>query len=99
MKTFTERLREDRRLVLLRLLFEQKGYFANSSVLHAGLIHLGVASDRDDVLTDLHWLKDQGMVSLTEAIPGVEVATLTTRGHSVAQGHTIVPGVSRPGPR
>jgi hypothetical protein len=99
MKTFSERLREDRRLVLLRLLSEQKGYFANSSVLHAGLMHLGVASDRDDVLTDLHWLSDQNLVTLTIAVPGVEVATLTTRGNSVALGHTLVPGVSRPGPR
>lgn len=98
-RTFSDTLRELRRLTLLRILSEQKGYFANSSILHAGLMHLGVQSDRDDVLTDLHWLKDQGLVSLSEAIPGVDVANLTTRGLSVANGHTIVPGVQRPGPR
>lgn len=99
MKSFAERLREDRRLVLLRLLSEQRGYFANSSILHAGLVHLGVQSDRDDVLTDLAWLGDQGLVNLTTAVPGVEVATLTSRGNSVANGQTLVPGVSRPGPK
>lgn len=98
-KTFTDTLRELRRLTLLRILSEQRGYFANSSILHAGLLHLGVQSDRDDVLTDLHWLRDQGLISLSEAIPGVDVATLTTRGDSVARGHTIAPGVQRPGPR
>lgn len=98
-KTFAERLREDRRLVLLRILSEQKGYFANSSQLHAGLHFLGVAADRDDVLTDLNWLRDQGLVSLSEAVPGVEVATLTSRGNSVSNGYTVVPGVSRPGPK
>ena len=96
-RTFADSLRETRRLTLLRILAEQRGYFANSSILHAGLMHLGVQSDRDDVLTDLAWLRDQGLVSLSEAIPGLDVATLTTRGNSVAHGHTLVPGVQRPG--
>lgn len=99
MKTFADRLREDRRLVTLRLLSEQRGYYANSSILHSGLVHLGVQSDRDDVLTDLHWLRDQGLITLVEAVPGVEVATLTARGGSVAAGETLVPGVSRPAPK
>jgi hypothetical protein len=98
-KTFAERLREDRRLVMLRLLHEQNGYRANSSILHAGLHHLAVASSRDDVLTDLHWLRDQGLVRLTEAVPGVEVAELTARGEDVATGAVQAPGVSRPSPK
>lgn len=98
-KTFTERLREDRRLVLLRLLAEQLGYRANSSVLHAGLQHLAVASSRDDVLTDLSWLKDQGLVRLQEPVPGVLAVELTTRGQDVAGGTVQVPGVSRPSAR
>lgn len=99
MKTFADRLREDRRLVLLRLLSEQGAYRANSSVLHAGLHHLGVAASRDDVNTDLHWLRDQALTVLEEAVPGLYVATLTTRGRDVADGHVIMPGVSRPGPK
>lgn len=98
-KTFADTLRELRRLTLLRLLSESRGYFGNSSILHAGLMHLGVQSDRDDVLTDLHWLSDQGLVTLTEAIPSVLVATLTSRGNEVATGRTVVPGVQRPGPK
>lgn len=98
-KTFAERLREDRRLVLLRLLAEQLGYRANSSVLHAGLQHLAVAASRDDVLTDLHWLKDQALVRLQEPVEGVLTVELSARGHDVAQGATVVPGVSRPSPR
>lgn len=99
MKTFAERLREDRRLVLLRLLEEQNARRANSSILHAGLHHLGVAATRDDVQTDLAWLAEQGLVQLDEAVPGVSVAALTGRGHDVVHGHAIVPGVSRPSPR
>lgn len=99
MKTFAERLREDRRLVLLRLLSEQNGYRANSSVLHAGLEFLGVAASRDDVATDMAWLRDQGLLNLVEAVPGVNVATLTARGHDCATGLCLVPGVSRPAPK
>src|SRR5690606_34617612 len=70
MKTFTERLREDRRLVMLRLLAESPGYRMNSSNLHAGLHHLAVACTRDDVATDLAWLREQSMV-LLDAVPEV----------------------------
>jgi len=96
---FAQRLREDRRLVLLRLLQEQPGYRTNTSILHAGLHHLGVASSRDDVRTDLAWLQEQGLVALSEAVPGVLVATLTARGSDVVSGQTLVPGVSRPSPK
>lgn len=99
MKTFAERLREDRRLVLLRLLDEQNGQRANSSVLHAGLHHLGVAASRDDIITDLHWLRDQSLLTLDEVVSGVYVAVLASRGKDVAADQTHVPGVSRPGRR
>lgn len=99
MKSFAERLREDRRLVLLRLLSEQAAYRANSSVLHAGLYHLGVAATRDDINTDLNWLQEQGYISLTLAVEGVYVATLSARGRDVVEGTAVVPGVSRPSPK
>ena len=100
-KTFPDRLREDRRLVLLRLLSEQPGYRANSSNLHAGLYSLGIAASRDDVTTDLHWLKDQSLVRLESLpeVPDLVIATITTRGEDVVNGIAIVPGVRRPGPR
>lgn len=100
-KTFTDRLREDRRLVLLRLLSEQPGYRANSSNLHAGLYTLGIAASRDDVTTDLHWLRDQSLVVLEPVpeVPELLIASITARGDDVANGVAIVPGVRRPGPR
>ena len=98
-KTFADHLRENRRLVLLRLLEESPGYQANSSTLHAGLNFIGVPGSRDDINTDLAWLQEQGYVALREAVDGVRVATLTARGHDVATGQAIVPGVRRPGPK
>lgn len=99
--TFASHLREDRRLVLLRLLSEQKGYRANSSNLHAGLYNLGIVASHDDVTTDLAWLAEQGLVLLESLpeVPGLTIATITSRGDDVALGRAVMPGVRRPGAR
>lgn len=101
MKTFAERLREDRRLVILRILAEQPGYRLNSSNLHAGLNHLSVAATRDDVLTDVHWLAEQALVQVDTVpeVPSLVLVTLTVRGRDIAEGAARVPGISRPGPK
>lgn len=95
-KTFAQRMTEDRRLVVLRVLAEQVQYRANSSVLCHALNHFGHSVSRDQVRTDLAWLGEQQLV-LIEDIGPVLVATLTERGQDVAAGRAIVPGVSRPG--
>ena len=100
MKPFAERLREDRRLVILRLLSEQPGYTSNSSVIHAGLRHLGVMCQRDDVISDLDMLKAEGLIKTDEVEVGnLVIITLRARGQSVVEGSLTVPGVSRPSPR
>lgn len=87
------------RLTLLRLLGEQPGYRANSSILtSAADASAGFAVSRDQVRTELAWLAEQGLATLDEAIPGLSVATLTERGADVARGRAVVPGVQRPGP-
>lgn len=95
-KTF---LREQRRLVILRLLSEQAGYRSNSSILHTGLHHLGIPASRDDVVTDVAWLAEQALLRSEEAVAGVWVASLTARGLDVARGDATCPGVAMPGPR
>lgn len=92
---YADFLREDMRLVLLRLLCEMPAYRANSSVL-AGMLHrLGHAPSRDQVKTELRWLEEQGLLTLEEA-ESVLVATLTERGQDVAERRAVVPGVARP---
>ncbi|MCE3001075.1 MAG: ArsR family transcriptional regulator [Xanthomonadaceae bacterium] len=99
-KTLSERLQEDRRLVILRILGEQISYKANSSVLATALDHFGHAMSRDQVRTELAWLAEQGLVRLGSATPdgSVLLAQLTERGHEVKDGLAIVPGVARPRP-
>lgn len=96
MKSFAERLNEDRRLVLLRVLSELPGYRSNSSVLASLLDGFGHTVSRDYVKTQLHWLDEQGLVGITD-LDGLKLVTLTERGHDVARGSVTVPGIARPG--
>jgi hypothetical protein len=95
MKSFAERLTEDRRLVLLRILLEQNARRANSSVLTSAMDHYGHAITRDYTRTQLRWLEEQGLVQLEDVGP-VLVATLTERGAESARGLAVVDGVARP---
>lgn len=97
MKPFAEILREDQRLVILRLLHESNSYTLNSSILTAAMAHLGHEISRDQVKTHLSWLAEQELVFLDEPVPGILVARLSERGQEVVVGRARVPGVKRPG--
>lgn len=88
--------REDRRCAILRILAADTQESASVSMIDRALDALGPAlrADRDQVEADVHWLKDQGLVTLEE-VGGFSVATLTQAGHDVALGDRLVPGVSR----
>jgi len=98
MADFSELIEADRRLVILRCLEEDAGYSLNESVIQTALEALGHNVSRDRVRTDLGWLKEQGLVSLSEVM-GVQVAYITPRGAEAARGLIVVPGVKRPRPR
>lgn len=101
MKSFAQRLLEDRRLVILRLLNEQAGRRANSTVLTFGMEVFGHSVSRDYVRTLLAWLAEQGLVTTEIAAESqsgaIVLATLTERGRDVVQDRAEVPGVARPG--
>jgi Fe2+ or Zn2+ uptake regulation protein len=94
---FAERIAQDRRLSILRLLERTPGYRVNESLLHLALEDLGHRTSHDQLRAELGWLAEQGLVALEE-IAGVLIATATERGVDVAQGKAIVPGVKRPAP-
>jgi hypothetical protein len=96
--TFAERIIQDRRLVILRLLERTPCYSANESLLDLALEDFGHRASRDQVRGDLAWLAEQELVT-TEEIAGVMIALATRRGLDVARGKAIVPGVRRPAPR
>jgi len=95
---FQDLMTEDARLVILRALEEDAGgYSANESIIHAILVEFAHKLSRDQVRTQLSWLKDQGLVTLKD-VAGCLVATLTSSGIDVATGLSVVPGVRRPRP-
>lgn len=94
-KDFAQHLRQDQRLVLLRILSELPSYRSNSSVLVGLMEKLGHIMSRDQVKTELRWLAEQGLLSLDEA-GAVLVATLNERGQDVAEGRARVDGIQRP---
>jgi DNA-binding PadR family transcriptional regulator len=96
MSKFAEFLREDQRLVLLRVLSEMPSYTANSSVLFNLLGRYGHSPSRDQVKTELHWLSEQGLVTIDD-VSDVLIARITERGQDVATGRANAPGVKRPG--
>jgi hypothetical protein len=95
--TFAERLAQDRRLVILRLLQSVPGYEANESVVAMAVRDFGHACSRDTIRTDFAWLAEQGLLTIEE-IATVQIATLTNRGFETAQGIVVTPGVARPSP-
>jgi len=98
-KSFTERLREDRRLVLLRLLNEQPGKQANSSILHAGLQFVHLVAERHEVIDDLRFLQTHQLVELVQlgtVAPDLYGVKLRARGMDVVNGLVEVGGISAP---
>lgn len=96
MNEFAQFLREDQRLVILRVLAELPSYKTNSSMLVTLLDRFGHTPTRDQVKTELLWLAEQALVTV-EDVSDILVATLTERGADVAKGRARVPGVKKPG--
>lgn len=95
--SYPEMMAADRRLVILRLLAQTSDYTSNSSVLQMGLEQFGHSVSRDQLHTELSWLAEQGLLSVSE-VATVRIAQLTRRGLDVSAGRSQVPGVQRPGP-
>lgn len=93
--SYVEFLKEDQRLVILRILNEMPSYSSNSSIIYSALDHYGHGISRDQVKTHLSWLAQQDLVKI-ETVGTVLVARLTDFGADVATGKATVPGVKRP---
>lgn len=96
MSKYSDYLRQDQRLVILRILSEMPGYRANSSVLFNVLGEYGHSPSRDQVKTEIHWLGEQGLLTF-EDLSGLLIAKITERGLDVTQANIVVPGVKKPG--
>ncbi|MGA7673531.1 MAG: hypothetical protein WCA78_00620 [Rhizomicrobium sp.] len=94
---FAERIAQDRRLAILRLLVEAAGK-ANESVLREGLDLLGLDAGltRDAVRADLEFLQERALVKLAWFNDKLAVASITKRGVEVSEGRERIEGIARP---
>ena len=95
--SYEDHVEEHRRLVILRVLAEDPHYSMNESLLTDWVNKFRVSSTRDQVVTSIRWLAEQGFVKVNE-IRGVSFAELTKAGRAVATGGRRHPGVQAPSP-
>ncbi len=96
MSQFKQVVEADQRLTILRVLNEDAAYSHNEFVLQESLALCGHKISKDKLKTELHWLQEQSLITLSDG--GVLVAKLTERGADVATGCAEQPGVKRPRP-
>ncbi len=97
MSDYVETLSRHRRLTILRFLADSPEYTSNVSILEEVCNEFGVTSNRDQVITDLEWLREQGFVSY-DGKGDFIVVTATQRGVEIAEGKARHEGVQRPRP-
>lgn len=97
MTEYANTVRKHRRLAILRHLEALPEYTSNASILQDVLAGVGLPSTRDQVTTEIAWLKEQGFVAATgEAFV---VVAATARGVEIARGLATHPDIQRPSPR
>lgn len=96
--SYTDTIRKHRRLAILRHLEMCHDYTSNASILVDVLDGVGVSSSRDQVITELAWLKDQGFVAYEDRAEFI-VVEATRQGVEIARGRASHPDIQRPSPR
>lgn len=98
MSDYGDTLRKHRRLAILRHLEAIPEYTGNAAILQDVLRGLGLPTTRDQVVTELAWLKEQGFLGF-DAGADFLVVTGTARGMEIARGLATHPDIQRPSPR
>lgn len=97
-RAYSERVAEERRLVILTILSDMPERRLNLGTLYNELDALAVPCTLADLRADSEWLASQRLVERDEPAKGVTVLMLTGDGLEVARGKRSYPGVMRPSP-
>lgn len=92
--SYVETAREQMRLAILRMLEDAPSFTSNISLLAPMIGDLGLQFSRDQVVGEIQWLRDQGLVT-TEKLKKLLLVTATFQGVDVARGVVSHPGVER----
>lgn len=98
MSDYGDLVRKHRRLAILRHLERCSNYSSNASILVDVLHGVGVTSSRDQVITEIAWLTENGLATY-EGTEDFIVVTASRRGVEIARGQVTHPDVQRPAPR
>ncbi|MCG7565867.1 hypothetical protein MHM95_06145 [Pseudoalteromonas sp. CnMc7-15] len=90
---------EHQRISILISLKESADYGANISMLADILQRYALGCSRDQLKTQVNWLEQNGYVTVERLSDNTWIAKITHAGIDVANGHSVVPGIKRPGPR
>lgn len=93
-----QRIREDARLIVLRLLAEQPHETLNSTHILAELRRFGIRHDRAWLHDELEYLAARDAITIMKA-GSVIVATLTDKGERHLNRDIAINGVARPARR
>lgn len=94
--SFAEHETHHQRRDILDILALQNDYAQNQLVVKDCLKMIGHTVSSDKVVTEFHWLKEQGLIEINN-VGDFHVAKLTERGLDVAEGASAVPGIARKG--
>lgn len=95
-KTFAERLAEDRRGAILRILGTVEGHALNEDLLTRELLRARFGQvTQDDMRGLLAWLERQGLVEIERLEGDLWAVTATRAGRDVARGAEH-PGIAQP---
>lgn len=95
MKDMAQLMREQARLIVLRLLAQQIDETLNSDLILPEVQRFGIRRDRIWLHQEMRWLQEMGAVSLLEA-GTVLVATLSETGRRHLDRQIAIEGVQRP---
>ncbi len=101
--TYAADLLADQRLMLLQALEAAAGYSLPERALGRFLGSMAAPLSADGLRTQLAWLEEQGLLSISKVQPLPDAAPewtarIASRGLDVVAGLARVPGVARPRP-
>ena len=95
MNEYSEVIRQDARLTILRALAAQTDERLHSGFIAEELLRFGIDRAREWIHGELDWLAEMGAVTLIK--PGaVVVATLTEKGARHLRRGLVIEGIKRP---
>lgn len=97
MSDYLATLRRHARIAILRFAADAPQYTTNVSMLEELLPTVGIQMTRDQIITELGWLAEQGFVDVGQAGSFI-TCKATRRGVEIAEGKARHPDIKRPAP-